>query len=357
MKGPHSTGLVNSEFFGSGISLVTNDRTQRRLPRGTPPVVTYSRLREEELAAYDDGRAEPRFGDEPVAAWDAVEVPHVEPPLHGRRRSRPLVEEVRTPLDEAYDPGALEDPAGAPPRAYAGKDKPRRSASMRLVTIAAGALIAIGVGVLAYTLTSTSSVPGRVPTLSEAGTAEPGTLPAEGTADAIPAARTISLDGGGDTEAGAAPPPVPSSTASLPADEPAATAPVAPPAPRTRPEPPPSVANAVEPDFDQALPDATAPAAPQTASAPAGSDDDFISSIERTLERSRGGSTAAAPTLSPASEPVQLLPPPGAEPVQLQPPPQMAQPDAPIPPENIPLVDGQDQLILLPGDQLFIDTE
>ena len=357
MKGPHSTGLVNSEHFGSGIIFVTNDRPQRRLPRGAPPVVTYSRLREEELAAHDDGRAEPRFDDEPVAAWDAVEVPHVEPPLHGRRRSRPLVEEVRTPLDDAYDPGAYDDPEGAAaPRAQARKDQPKRSATMRLVTVAAVALIAIGVGVLAYALTSTSSVPGRAPTLSEGGTAEPGTLPADGTADAIPAARTISLDGGSDSEAAAAPPPAPS-TASLPADEPAATAPVAPPAPRARPEPPASVATAVEPDFDQALPGSTAPAVPQTASAPAGGDDDFISNIERTLERSRGGSASAAPTLSPASEPVQLLPPPGAEPVQLQPPPQVAQPDAPIPPENIPLVDGQDQLILLPGDQLLIDTE
>ena len=76
------------------------NRTQRKLPGGAPPVVTYSRHREDELAAYDDGRAEPRFEDEPVAEWEAVEVPP-EPPLHGRRRPRPMVEPVQPPRDEA----------------------------------------------------------------------------------------------------------------------------------------------------------------------------------------------------------------------------------------------------------------
>ena len=132
---------------------MTNDRPQRKLPRGTPPVVTYSRLREEELAAYDDERSEPQFDDEPVAAWDAVEVPHVEPPLHGRRRQRPLVEEVRTPLDEAFDPGAYGEPRAADaPGAHARKEKPKRSSTMRVVTVAAVALIAMAMTLFVMTI-------------------------------------------------------------------------------------------------------------------------------------------------------------------------------------------------------------
>ena len=61
------------------------NRTQRTLPGGDPPVVTYSRRREEALPeVYADGRAEPRFDDEPVAEWDAVdferEVKNYSPP-------------------------------------------------------------------------------------------------------------------------------------------------------------------------------------------------------------------------------------------------------------------------------------
>jgi hypothetical protein len=108
---------------------------------------------------------------------------------------------------------------------------------------------------------------------------------------------------------------------------------------------------------------------PQTATAPAntGADDDFIANIERTLQESRGTSE---PLLSPATEqPIQLAPPPQQ---LLPPPPQQgfgepaAFPDAIqslpqqqgalVPPESIPMLDGENQPILLPGDYL-IDTD
>ena len=86
-----------------------------------------------------------------------------------------------------------------------------------------------------------------------------------------------------------------------------------------------------------------APAVPETASAPANAapDDDFISKIEQTLAKSDG---STAPALSPSTQPIQLTPQP-------------AQPSGPIPPENIPLVDGQGQPVTLPNDFLLLDTE
>lgn len=299
------------------------NRTQRKLPPGDPPVVTYSRRRDEELPdVYEDGRAEPRFDDEPVAEWDAVEIPP-EPPRHGRRRARPLVEPVRAPID---DDGFEEPPATA--------ERPRKSTAMRLVAVIAVAAIAIGIGIVAWTFSSSTTVTTTAPALNEGGsTAEPGTVPADDVVNVAPAVREIPLDGesGGTV---AAPP------------NPTLTAPVAPPAPRARPEVPASAATAVAPDFDQAAPmppAQTAPAAPQAASAPANPvpDDDFISRIERTLAETDG---SAAPPLSPSTQPIQLSP-------------QLADPVGPIPPENIPMVDGQGQPLTLPNDFLLLDTE
>jgi hypothetical protein len=203
---------------------------------------------------------------------------------------------------------------------------------MRLVAVVAIAAIAIGIAVIAYTLSSSNTATVSAPALDEGGSsAEPGTVPAEDLANVAPAVREIPLSGDGKV---AAPPPS------------ASTAPAAPPAPRARPEPPASAATAVAPDFDQATPTApaeTAPAVPETASAPANAapDDDFISKIEQTLAKSDGSS---APALSPSTQPIQLTPQP-------------AQPSGPIPPENIPLVDGQGQPVTLPNDFLLLDTE
>jgi hypothetical protein len=293
------------------------NRPQRKLPPGDPPVVTYSRRRDEAVPdVYEDGRAEPRFDDEAVAEWDAVEIPP-EPPLHARRRARPLVEPVRAPVD---DSDFRESAAQAA--------RPKRSTGMRLVAVVAVAAIAIGIAIIAYTLSSSTTTTVSAPALDEGGSAaEPGTVPAGDVANVTPAVREIPLSSDGKV---AAPPPSAAPTAA------------APPAPRARPEPPASAATAVAPDFDQAAPIAPAPAVPQTASAPASpaADDDFIARIERTLAESKGSSQ---PALSPSTQPIQLAPQP-------------AQPSGPIPPENIPLVDGQGQPLTLPNDFL-LDTE
>jgi hypothetical protein len=300
------------------------NRTQRKLPGGEPPVVTYSRRREEDLPdVYDDGRAEPRFEDELVAEWDAVEIPP-EPPLHARRRARPLVEPVRTPVDEAD----FEDRAVKPARA-------KRSTSMRLVAVAAVAAVLIGVAILVFAFGNSTTVTVSAPALNEEG-AEPGTVPADDVANANSGVREIPLTGdGGATDAGGTAAPAPVST--VPAE---------PPAPRARPEPPAAAATAVAPDFDQAapMPPAEAALTPKAATAPVdpGADDDFIARIERTLAETDGSS---APALSPASE----------QPIQLTP--QAAEPSGPIPPEDIPMVDGQGQPLTLPNDFLLLDTE
>lgn len=302
------------------------NRTQRKLPTGGPPVVTYSRRRDEELPdVYDDGRAEPRFDDEPVAEWEAVEIPP-EPPLHGRRRARPLVEPVRAPIDE-------DDFEDRPAK----KEKPKRSTAMRLVAVVAVAAIAVGIAILVFAFNNSSTVTVSAPALNQGG-AEPGTVPADDAAGSTTAVREIPLTG----EAGgaAAAPPVPASTEATSA---APAAPAAPPAPRARPEPPAATATSVMPDFDHATPLPPAPAVPQTASAPANAapDDDFIARIEQTLARSGGSS---APALSPSTQPIQLAP---------QPP----QPDLFVPPEDIPMVDGMGQPVTLPNDFLLLDTD
>jgi hypothetical protein len=299
------------------------NRSQRKLPGGAPPVVTYSRHREEDLVDYDDGRAEPRFEDDAVAEWEAVEVPP-EPPLHARRRVRPTVEDVRPLRDEAD----FEDRP-------AGKERPKRSTGMRLVAVAAVALVAIGIALIAYTFMSSTTVNTGAPALSEGGAA-PGPLPAEDTANVTPVVREIPItnDGGAGNAAGA--------RAAVPASAPAATAPaVAPPSPRARPEPPASAAAAVEPDFDQAAPLAPAPA-PQAATAPAdpSPDDAFISLIERTLAETGGGAPQPR-MLSPATGPDVSAP--------------RAQEPFPIPPENIPLSGGAGQPLTLPNDFLLLD--
>jgi type IV secretory pathway VirB10-like protein len=208
--------------------------------------------------------------------------------------------------------------------------KAKRSTAMRLVAVAVVALVAIGIALLAYTVSSTTTVTTSAPALNEEGAA-PGTVPAGETANVTPVVREINIDGSSHTPD--------------PASAPAATAApsAAPPAPRVRPEPPASAANAVEPDFDQAAPLAPAEA-PLTATAPgdAASDDAFISLIERTLAES-GGGAPQPPALSPATEPGLLVTPQGNE-------------EFPIPPENVPMVDGEGQPLTLPQDFL-IDTE
>ena len=321
MKAPHSAVQVNLEHSSGKPSLQKN-RPQRKLPGGAPPVVTYSRLKDEDLAAFDDGRAEPRFDDDPVAEWDAVEVPPVAPPLHARRRARPLVEEVQAPLDETDFEGLADE-----------KARPKRSTSMRLIAVVAGAAILVGIAVLVFAFGNSTSVTVSAPALNEGGTPAPGTVPADDVANVTPGVREIPLNG----EAS------PSDAGGTAAPAPVSTAPVEPPAPRARPEPPASAATAAAPDFDQAAPlaPAEAPLAPKTASAPAdsGADDAFIANIERTLAQSRG---ASAPALSPASEPIQLAP--------------QVEPGIPVPPENIPMTNDQGQPLTLPKDFL-IDTE
>ena len=237
------------------------NRPQRKLPGGSPPIVTYSRLEDEDLPAFDDGRAEPRFDDEPVAAWDAVEVPP-EPQLHARRRARPLVEEVRTPIDESQFVDRPEKGT-----------RPKRSTSMRLVAVVAVAAILVGIAVLVFAFGNSTTVTVSAPALNDGTEPAPGTVPADDVANVTPGVREIPLTGEGDANAGAVAAPV-------------STVPVAPPAPRARPEPPASAATAAAPDFDQAAPlaPAEAPLTPKTASAPAdtGSDEAFIAKIERT---------------------------------------------------------------------------
>jgi hypothetical protein len=339
-------------------------RPQRKLPGGSPPVVTYSRLPEDELPdVYDDERAGARYDDEPVAEWEAVEVPPA-PPLHARRRSKPLVEEVRVPIDpDRFADERLNEERPAK------RERAKRSTGMRLVAVGAAAAVILGIGILVATFMSSSTAPTTAPSLSEGGEA-PGTIPAdEASADSAPAVREIPLNSDGTPVA--APPPQSASTDPA-AAEPVNTAPVAPPVPRARPEPPPASAT-VAPDFDQAAP------LPQAATPPlsSGGDDDFIANIERTLQQSRGTSE---PALSPSTQPVQLAPPPQQllPPGQQEllppppPPPGFSQPQAfpePVeafpqqpqqgqfvPPEDIPMLDGQNQPILLPGD-LLLDTE
>lgn len=356
--------------------MTQKNRTQRKLPGGSPPVVTYSRHRDEDLPdVYDEARVEPPFEEEAVAEWEAVEVPP-EPPLHARRRSRPLVEEVRVPVDPDRFPDEPADDERPARRARA-----KRSTGMRLVTVAAVAAILLGVGILAYAFMSSSTAPVTAPSLSEGG-APPGTVPADEAGDAAATVREIPLNSDGTPVA--APPPQSASTD--PAEPEVFTPPVAPPVPRARPEPPPATAT-VAPDFDQAapLPQPVMPTLPQAATPPppATGNDDFISNIERTLQQSRGTNE---PTLSPSTEqPIQLAPPPQQlappqpqllAPGELLPPPPEPtfgpQPQtfpAPVqtfpappqqglfvPPADIPMLDGQNQPILLPGDYL-IDTQ
>lgn len=370
MKAPHSAAVLNSENWIRGKpSLSRENRPQRKLPGGSPPIVTYSRLREEELPdVYDGERADEP--EEVVAEWDAVEVPP-EPPLHARRRARPLVEEVRAPVDpERF---AEEKPARErPPKRSDRAERPRRSTAMRLVAVVAAAAVILGVGILVYSFSATTTINSGAPSLASDGAA-PGTLPADdGLADTTTTGvREIPLDADGEATSTA-----PSRSASTqpaePAEaEPVNTVPVAPPVPRSRPQVPTTAT--VQPDFDQAAPlpqpgAGPAPEIPQTASAPAmGGDDDFIANIERTLQQSRGGEP---PALSPeADQPIQLAPPPQQ---LLPPPPQPTfgqaqefpgaiqslpqQPGAPVPPADIPMLDGQQQPIQLPNDFL-IDTE
>ena len=375
-KGPHSAGVVNLDHWIRGKpSLSRENRSQRKLPGGAPPIVTYSRLREEELPDVYDGEHE-AMPEEVVAEWDAVEVPP-EPPLHARRRARPLVEEVRAPVDPeriAEDKPARERPS----RRAARNERPKRSTAMRLVAVVAAAAVILGVGIVVYSFNATTAIDSGAPSLASDG-AEPGTVPADGgLADSTSTGvREIPL-GGSDGEATSPAPP--RSAATEPAAEPVNTVPVAPPVPRSRPPAPATVT--VQPDFDQALPApptsaGPAPAIPQTATAPAsgGGEDDFIARIERTLQESRGGEP---PPLSPeADQPIQLapaeqllLPPP---PQQLLPPPPQPtfgqaqefpgaiqslpqHPGAPVPPADIPTLDGQAQPIQLPNDFL-IDIE
>lgn len=345
------------------------NRSQRKLPGGSPPVVTYSRQREEDLPdVYDDERAAAAFEPELVAEWEAVEVPPA-PPLHARRRSRPLVEEVRAPVDpDRFPDERLNDER--PPR----RERAGRSTGMRLVAVAALAAVVVGVGILYFAFSSSGPSPVTAPTLSEDGAA-PGTVPADEAGQPANAVREIPLNSDGSADP-AAPAPQPVSTQPAEA-EPVNTVPVAPPVPRARPEPP-----AVQPDFDQAapLPQPSAPAAPVTATAPASpaGDQDFIANIERTLQQSRGANEPAlSPTtdqplvLAPPTQQLlppqqQLLPPPPPPPGFSQPqafpepvqafPQQQPQQGQFVPPENIPMIDGQSQPILLPGD-LLLDTE
>lgn len=293
-------------------------RSQRQLPGSTAPVVTYSRQRESELDAWDDERAEPRFDEEPVAEWDAVEVPPVEPPLRSRRPSRRAPEPAPQPEDVA-------DLADTP----RSRTRNRRSTPMRLVAVAVLALVVVGLAVLAYTVTTTTAVTVSTPALRDETAAE-----AANTDDvaAVPGAvREIPLTGGSGEGAAASVMPA------VPAE---------PPAPRARPDRPVPATAAVNPDFDHAAPAPAEPAPAAAAPAGTGPDDDFIARIERTLAESRNRA-AAEPGLSPALAPQAAPPAAVSQPL----------PAGPIPPADIPLTGADGQRLVLPPDFLVIDTE
>jgi hypothetical protein len=141
---------------------------------------------------YDDERAAAAFG-EPVAEWEAVEVPPA-PPLHARRRSRPLVEEVRAPVDpDRFPDERLNDER--PPR----RERAGRSTGMRLVAVAALAAVVVGVGILYFAFSSSGPSPVTAPTLSEDGAA-PGTVPADEAGQPANAVREIPLNSDGSAD-------------------------------------------------------------------------------------------------------------------------------------------------------------
>jgi hypothetical protein len=312
MKGPHSPVEVNLEHqFGEPF--LQNRRSPRKLPGATPPVVTYSRLDVEEEDALDfaDERAEPRFAGEAAAEWDAVEIPRVEPPLRPRRRPSVAVDNIAGPEEAGFA-----DPIGIQPR--------RSSFPLRLVALIAVVAVAAGIGLLVYSFGSSTAITVSAPALDQDdGGPAPGTEPAGDVANVTPAVREIPLSG----EAG----------------EPPAAAVVAPPAPRVRPDRPVPATATINPDFDQAAPAAPTRAEPQAANPPVdpAPDDDFIAKIERTLAQTP--SAPAEPALSPAGQPRLLQP--------------MDQQDMLLPPEPIPLTDGQGQPLVLPNDYLLLDTD
>jgi hypothetical protein len=243
--------------------------------------VTYSR-REGALHEIDDL--------EPVGPlYDAVEVPHVE----------------RPPPRDAFDPRldiradrALDDG----PDPFEPEPSPRRLRYLVLVGIGVIA-IAAGVGLLLASFNSS----GRVET------AAPGTVPAAGDpaapaglARTNPDIREIPLtEDGGPANADALP------GEPFAAVEPAA--PIDPPVPRTRPDPPPATVS-IEPDQPAGAAPTAAPAvtaAPQPTATPAPQgEDDFISRIEQTLSRiDEAPAAAPAPTvIAPAAPTVSGAP-------------------------------------------------
>ena len=209
----------------------------------------------------------------------------MEPPLHGRRRSRPLVEEVRTPLDDVRlwraEAPAARDRKATPKRST------RRCAWSRSPR---SPLIAVGIGILAYTSRPPPACTGQCARASARAAARPGTAPADDSADRSrgthhPARwREIPLQRRRRARAaGSAPPPRPRPASALrshrrhPAPGP------------SRRLPPPRRSRPISTRPRRCRPRPHRPCRRRrSAPAPAADDGDFIAKIERTLERSRG---------------------------------------------------------------------
>ncbi len=322
MKGPHSAVLVKSEHqFGEAF--VAEEPHPAEVAGGSPPIVTYSRRRDEDLPdVYDDGRAEPRFEDEPVAEWDAVEVPP-EPPLHARRRARPLVEPVRTPVDE---PTSRIVRSRGPAEAF------HLDAPCRRGAVAADAHRHRDPCLRLRQFDDGDGQRSRVERRN-------GTGARHGSGRRR---RQRHPGGARDPAHRRRPTPTP-----MPWPAPAqAPVPVEPPAPRARPEPPASAATAVAPDFDQAAP-LRRPRPPLT---PKDSVRPRRFRRRRRLHRQDRADARRKPTDRPRPRFRRRR---AADPAHAA----GASRTGPIPPEDIPMVDGQGQPVTLPNDFLLLDTE
>jgi hypothetical protein len=243
------------------------------------PIVTYSRLEADRLGSpHDVDEFEPTG-----PLYEAVEVPRVD----------------RPPPRDAFipEPELRAERAAIGPDPFEPEERPRRSRYLVMIGIGVIA-IAAGVGVLLASIGSSS----RVETSARAPAPETGTADTSGAANAIAGGasgiRKIPL-GGGDT--GPAVDTVPAAAAT---DAQPAVA-VDPPAPRPRPDRPPTATVSTEPG------NAGAPAAGARAAAapPADSDAAFINRIERTLADIDAARGAPAPTAAPAAAPAAVVAP------------------------------------------------
>ena len=274
------------------------------VPGRPKPDVTYSRLPEPSRRVARPRKAEP---DGPFLA--AVEVPLIDPPYVDEVLR--VAPEIRAPVDGPPIMGEA-DP-------FLEKEKrPRRR--LGPFTILAFLAVAIGVGVLAATFGTVTkptisgandaagvvAPPGDVPAATAAApaTSAKTNAPAEAGAGA-PGIRTISLTGGNDAPAAAAPQPVPPTRPERVATTPDAAAPAA-----DDGDAPPAGAAKAPPaaELRKSVPAVSGPAKPasppaKAAAKPANDNDEYIARIERTLAENHPG---------PGGPPAPLKPPAGA---------------------------------------------